>query len=199
MIGGKTLLRILSCCRNVPRLHSCRRYMFFRRVLPLGSSWLMLNTARAAGIRDAAVIHDRRIVDDGFVDISVVNHGRIHTHDSRVIREVTAAPLSTGKARSHKSEAVVHAAVVPDMSSPVAAVEEVMSGFPAPVRRRPKITRLGCRNPGARHPVIANIRIVIVSPISGRPHITIRGARRLFINNQRRRCDTDTDHQLCKG
>jgi hypothetical protein len=150
----------------------------------------MLNTASATCISNVVVVHDRRIVNDRFVHIGVVNHGSVHIDYGCVIREVSTAPFTAGKTDAHVTEAVVHAAVVADMETPVAVMEEIMPAFPAPVRRRPKVARLRSRHPGARHPVIAELAI---SPISRRPQIAVIRARWLHIDWHYRRGDADAD------
>ena len=192
IVGAEALLRILSRGLDVLRLNCGRRRVLFRRVLPLFRRRLMLDAARTTRICDPAVIHNGRIVNHRRVDVGVVNYGRVHAHDSRVIGEMTAPPFSAGKARSHKSKAVVHAAVVSDVKSPITAVKEVMPTFPTPVRRRPKKAWLRCWHPGARNPIVADL-CILISPIAGRPHVPIGRARRLNIDGQHRRCNADAD------
>jgi hypothetical protein len=135
------------------------------------------------------VVDDRRIVNDRLVDIRVVEPAA-HMHDRRVIEEVAAAPFSTGKAHTHIAESVVHAAVVANVCAPIAAMEEIMTAFPAPIRRRPKKARLRSGNPRARHPIVA---FIAVSPITRRPHISIFRAWWLHIDWQHRRRNVDAN------
>lgn len=138
----------------------------------------MANTARTARICDAAIIDDGRSMDNRLVHIGVVNDGRIHAHHSSVVREASAAPLAACKADAHVSKSVVDAAVVADVLSPIAIMEEIMSAFKAPVGRRPEIAGLGGGNPCAGYPVVA---VVAISPVARGPQITIFRAWWLLI------------------
>ena len=150
----------------------------------------MIDAARSTGVSYMIVVDDRCIVHDRLVDVGVVNNSRIHVDHGCVVCKAVAAPFTAGKADAHVAKAVVHAAVVANMRSPVAFEEPVMTAFKAPVGRRPKESRLRSRNPRAGNPVIA---IIAVSPIPRRPEPSFFRARRLFIDHQRRRCKTYTD------
>jgi len=58
-------------------------------------------------------------------------------HDGSVVGKDATAPLAAGKAEAAVAKAVVHAAVVADVPSPVALMEEVPAVIPTPIRRRP--------------------------------------------------------------
>jgi len=136
------------------------------------------------------VVHDSRVMNDRLIDIGVVNYGSVHVHDRGVVSKVTAAPFTADKADSHEPEAVVHAAVVANMQTPVAIMEKVVPTFPAPIRRRPKIARLRSRYPCAGDPIVA---ILTVGPVARRPQVSVIGAWRLHINRQHRRRNVDAD------
>jgi hypothetical protein len=157
---------------------------FFRR-------GLVPDAARTACIGNAAIVDDGGVMHDRRIHIGVVNDGRIHAHHSRVVSEVATAPFASRKADAHVAESIVDAAVVADVGSPVAVVEEIVPTFKAPVGRRPEETWLGSRHPGAGNPVIA---VLAVSPVAGGPEIAVLWAERLLVNGQHGRGDTDADN-----
>jgi hypothetical protein len=118
---------------------------------------LMVNAARTAAEADVAIVDDGRAIDDGRVDVGVVDHRGVHVHHRRVVSEDTAAPLAAREADAHVAEAVVHAAVVADVRSPIAFMEDVPSAFPAPIVGRPQQTGPGRGYPCAGNPVVVRI------------------------------------------
>jgi AmiR/NasT family two-component response regulator len=64
-------------------------------------------------------------------------------------------PIAALVAEADIAEAIVDAAVVADVSAPIAPVELVTVVSPAPVAWRPQSTLIRSFNPGAGHPVIA--------------------------------------------
>jgi hypothetical protein len=136
MIRAETLLRIMSCCLNVLLLRCRRRNVMLIDRCALFGSRLVLNASRSTRVRHVVVIDDGCIVHDRLIDVRVVESAA-HMHDRSVIEEVAAAPFTTGETYTHVTKAVIHAAIIADVRSPVAAMEEIMSTFPAPVRRRP--------------------------------------------------------------
>jgi len=160
-----------------------REASFFRRRLMPDSVW----SARKS---DTAIVDDGRIVHDRFIHIRVVNDRPVHAHDRGVISKVAATPFTAGEADAHVSETIVHAAIVANVRSPIACMEEVVSAFKSPVRRRPQETWFRSWHPGARNPVIT---IVAIGPVARSPQIPVFGARWLLIDRQHRRSDTDAD------
>src|SRR5580658_4950864 len=81
-------------------------------------------------------VHNRVLLDDGavFVDIRHMDDAKVR--HCTVISEHSTAPLAPDKAHAAEAEAVVYAAVEPDMRSPVAAVPAVHAAFKTPVARR---------------------------------------------------------------
>lgn len=148
--------------------------------LPFLRQRIVVDSARTTRIGHVVVVDDGRIVNNGRVDIGVVDHSPVHIHDRGVVGKTITTPFTAGEADAHVAEAIIHAAIVADMRSPVTFKEAVMTAFPAPVRGRPKETGLRSRHPGARHPVIA---VVAISPVSRGPEPSLFGARRLFIHH----------------
>ncbi len=143
-----------------------------------------------------AVIGNVVGVDDGVsfhyrpVNIGCVNKVFIHVHDRSVVGKLVTTPLSAGETDAPIAEAVVDAAVIADMASPVALVEAVAPTVPAPIIGCPQSTDEWHRDPGARDPVVSAIAI---GPIARRPHQVRLGARGLLINRQLRRRKTHID------
>jgi hypothetical protein len=150
----------------------------------------MLNATGASTIGNVVIVDDRVGVDDGSVDVDVGDDGLIHAHDRGVIGKLVSAPLAAGKADAHIAEAVIHAAVVADVGTPVALVKSVVAALPAPVGGRPQRTLIGSGHPGTGNPEVA---IVAPGPIAGGPQQVGLRAEWLFIDRQDRRRNTDTD------
>jgi len=117
-----------------------------------------------------------------------MNVGDIHVVDGTVVEEMSAFPASTLEAIAEVAEAVVNTAVEPDMRSPVAYVEKKRGAAPTPPARSPQEARLRCQYPRARHPIVA---VRAVSPVTGRPDVTLGGARWLFVHGKCRRANMD--------
>jgi hypothetical protein len=100
---------------------------------------------------DKASFHAVAVLE-GFVDIAAV-----HVHDRRCCSEAVAAPLAAGKAEAAVTEAVVDAAVIADVPSPVAFMEEETAAFPTPVAGSPEQARSGSGHPRAGNPIVAGL------------------------------------------
>jgi len=160
------------------------RYLMLRR--------LMLNSARTACVGNVIRIRDRVLLDDCPVDIGVVNDGRVHVDDGRVVRERSASPFATRESHSQVAAAVVHASVIAHLRAPISGVEPVMPSVPAPVRRSPQGSRIGCRHPRARNPVVVPIAR-IPGPVARSPHQVSLGAYRNFIYREHRWLNANVD------
>src|ERR1700733_2740548 len=140
-----------------------------------------------------AVIADPRVVcgvvgvvvdDCGVVDVVPLVH--IHTIDAAVVIEMSLVPIPSLVSKSYIAEAVIDAAVVADVWSPVAAIERVvtMPAVVAPIAGGPQRALIRCFHPRSRHPVVPVLRI---GPIARRPDVIVAGAIRLVVLGQRRR------------
>jgi len=100
-----------------------------------------------------------------------------------VVVEMAAAPVAALVAKSYIAKAVVYAAIVADVGTPVAAVKAVAVMVIAPIARGPKSALVGSLDPHAGHPVISAIT---PSPVAGRPEVVVAGSGRLVVFGQRR-------------
>jgi hypothetical protein len=97
---------------------------------------VVVNAARTAAIAYMAVPCDIASFHGSVVYVHRVK-AHSHVHDRGVIGKDSAAPLAAGKADAPVAEAVVHAAVVAHVRTPIARMEDVHAVLPAPVVRRP--------------------------------------------------------------
>jgi hypothetical protein len=67
----------------------------------------------------------------------VMNVTPVHVHDVGVVVEIAPAPLAACKADSAIAEAIINAAVIADVTAPVAFMEKIPATFKAPVAGRP--------------------------------------------------------------
>jgi len=146
--------------------------------LLLGSG-LVLNAVGPAVIRDVGRVDDRGLFDDGPVDVDVGYHGAVYVDNGGVVGKGAAIPCAAGKADSPVAAAVVHAAIIADVRSPVACMEAEMAAGIAPVAGGPERAGIRCRHPCAGNPVETEKTVV---PVAGRPDQVRRRARRLNIN-----------------
>src|ERR1039458_7633176 len=128
---------------------------------------------------DGGVVDDDRIRYRAVIDLNV---GDVHIVDGTVIVETISVPVPALIADSDVAESIVNAAVVADMSAPIAMVIAVPTADKSPISRCPQIAHLRRPRPRAGHPVVT---FRSIAPISGRPQIAIAGAVRLRIFRQR--------------
>ena len=153
------------------------------------------NAAGATVIRDATIVGDGVIRHNRPVTVGGVDSVLIDACDRGVVAEVVTLPLAAGVADAPVAVAVVHAAVVAHVAAPVTAMEPVVAAVPSPVGRRPQRAVIGRRNPGAGHPVVVAL-VLIVGPIAGHPHHVGFGADGLLIDGHFRRSESDRDDDL---
>jgi hypothetical protein len=139
-IGARAFL-VLYLQRRWPRVLFVRPGKFLGRRLGFSS----------AGPIEADMVHRRRV--DRLV-IGVGDDGRIHSGNSGIVKEHPVIPIAALVTRAGVSEAVVDAAVITDMRSPISGVPNVPRTLKAPVARSPQQTHSGWDHPGAGHPVI---------------------------------------------
>src|SRR5277367_4240743 len=111
----------------------------------------------------------------GAINESIVDDRAVHIEHRGVICETPAAPFSADEADAAVTESVIHAAVEPDVRSPVTAMPAVNAAGEAPVAGSPENAGARRRDPNAGNPVIAG---VTVRPITGSPKIAFGGAGR---------------------
>ncbi len=98
-----------------------------------------------------------------------------------VVVECATNPVTADEAGADVTEAVIHAAIKPDMGTPIACMPGVDTTTPAPVTRGPQNSNLRRPYPYAGNPVIA---LRTPSPVARRPEIAVLWARGLNINRQ---------------
>jgi hypothetical protein len=81
----------------------------------------------------------------------------VHMHNVGVVTEVVATPLAARKADAAVTETVVDAAVIADVRSPIAFMEEKASAFPSPVAGSPEQAGSGSGHPSAGNPIVAGL------------------------------------------
>ena len=122
------------------------------------------------------------------IDIGVTNDRPINVSNRSVIVEGPAFPAATIVSNTAVAEAVVHAAIEPDVGSPIAAMPDVKPSGVTPITRRPEKANFRRVSPVSRHPVVS---IVAIGPITWDPYVTVGRARGLIIHRQRRWRDVD--------
>jgi len=147
--------------------------LFFAGWTPFNAAVSTVVTHMVIGV----VVDDRRV-------IRVVNIGDVYVVRLTVIEEVIVIPSSTFVASTVIAVTVVNPTVEADFGAPVAFVKQVPIAAPTPIRGSPEVADFRCFHPGSRNPVIV---VFAVSPIAGRPQVSIAGAERLLVNRQRRR------------
>ncbi len=114
-------------------------------------------------------------VDDGAI---VVVAAATYVGDGAVVVEVIAVPVAAEEADADVAEAVVDAAVVADVGSPVAGEEAVPVIDVAPVGRGPESAIVGRRAPCAGNPVVAT---GAPCPVAGGPDVVGVGSGWLVV------------------
>jgi hypothetical protein len=166
--GGPRMLDLGCHGRRVllPNRHDLRR--------PRSS----LDAAPAAVV--AHIVHDGGVVDD-FVVVDVVDNRRIHVVDGPVVGEVVVVPVAALIPEANVAEAVVDAAVVADVATPISTVKTVPAAIIAPIRRCPQSALVRCIDPRAGDPIVALGSVV---PIARGPDIVVTRRRRLLVLRQ---------------
>ena len=120
---------------------------------------------------------------DGTV-VDVMLDRNIHVVDRAVVVEVAATPVTALIAEADVAKAVIDAAVVANVLTPVAAIETVVVMPVAPVAGRPQSALVGSLHPNSGHPVVVSL---IPCPVARRPEIVVSGNLWLIVVRQRRR------------
>lgn len=153
-----------------------------RRAVPFLSSrqffrpWMHIDAAVSP-----VVTH---MVNRGFSHSGVVNvvyDFDVHPIDRRVVVETPVVPPAAFIAMSEVSETVVDPAVETHFGTPVPREEDESVVFPAPIARRPQESDFRSQYPRARYPVVVAV-VIVVSPVSRRPDISVTGANGLFVD-----------------
>ena len=175
MIDGSKLLVVL--CSRLLVLY-LRRHG--RNALPPHSDTFRCHrTASDAAWAVVAGTIDVGVVDGAVIDANV---GDVYVVDGTVVVEPISAPVTTLVARADIPVAVVNTAVVANVLAPGSVVVAIQTCHESPISGGPQEADLRWPSPSARNPVVA---LRSVAPVSGRPQITIPGARWLRILRQR--------------
>ena len=128
-----------------------RRVLFVERSGKFGGSRSGLY---AAGTVVAHAVHNRGVVDVGVV-VHIANHGRVHVVGGAVVSEVVSVPVAALVSVAGVAMAVIDAAVVADVASPVAAMPAVTSAVEVPEPGCPERAFIRRRDPHPGNPVIS--------------------------------------------
>jgi len=152
------------------------RSLFLRR----GTS---VNPAVAAVVADVV---DLALVHPGVVN--VVDRVDVHVIHSGVVVKMPVVPASALVATTEITVAIVDPAVETYVRSPVTWIEKKPAAAPTPIVRGPEVADLRSQHPCSRYPVIAAIS---PSPVPRSPDIAVAGAKRLVVDGQCRRRDSN--------
>jgi hypothetical protein len=136
------------------------------------------STAPAVVTRAIAVVVLHRIVVD------IVNDRGIYVGYGTVVINPIVVPVSAVIAAARVSKSVVDAAIVANMTTPIATVPTINAVVVTPPWGRPKRAYPGSQHPRAGHPVIAVARI---APVAGCPKVIVARRWRLAVIRKRRR------------
>ena len=126
--------------------------------------------------------------------IHVAHNRHIHIIVGAVVVEVSAAPVAALVADAHIAKAVIHAAIVADVRTPIPAVKPIVVIVIAPVAGGPQRALVGSLHPTAGNPVITALA---PGPVAGSPKIIVAGSLRLVVVGQGRRRLIGVFHWLC--
>jgi hypothetical protein len=112
--------------------------MLFAAVCPLLGSGFMPDSARAAAVSYVPGIGYDVLSHNGAVDVGGVDDRYVYARNRRVVCERAASPLAAGKADSAEAEAVVDAAVVAYVITPISIMETIVTAVESPVGRGPE-------------------------------------------------------------
>jgi len=174
MILARELTTILH---RVVRIRALRRQgceMPFVLGCHLGLCRPIVQSAISAVVADVRVVVDIRYA----VVVNVAHYGHVHTRHRAVVVEVSPAPVAAFVAIAAVAISIIHAAVEPDVRTPVAVMPVIAAGVPTPVAWRPQRAHIRRQNPRARYPVIAGRGI---RPVAGRPLVVIAWALGLLV------------------
>jgi len=133
-IGGCKLVAVKACRMVVIELFTRRLYVILphRRLLLR----IRLGAYTRAAIKADTIIH-HGIVDDGPVDIRIVNDRGVDIHYGRIVPEVPAMPFPPDKPRSPIAVTIIDTAIKSDMRSPIPSMPAVDAAGITPITRCP--------------------------------------------------------------
>jgi hypothetical protein len=106
---------------------------------------------------------------------------------------MAATPIAALVAETDVAKAIIDAAIVADVRTPVATVKTVAVMMVAPIAGGPESALVGSLDPPAGHPVVAALT---PCPVAGGPKVAVTGSRGLIIVGQGRRRLVRVSHRL---
>jgi len=150
-----------------------------------------IDSATSAVKADPAAASVRHLVV-----VNIMNGGGINICHGAVIGKPALIPICAVVATPRVSIAVIDAAVVTNMRTPVTRVPVVVSVVVAPPGRRPERSYIRGKHPHPGDPIIAVARII---PVTGRPNIVVAGGGRLAVIGKGRRRFRSFDRLFIRG
>lgn len=108
---------------------------------------IVADAAGAAAVGNMPVVHDGIVLDHCPVDVGVVDIDIVHVDNGGVVDKVMSTPDAANKTNPHVTEAVVHAAVIANVGTPITGMEDIYATGKAPVRRCPQCACIRRRYP----------------------------------------------------
>jgi hypothetical protein len=124
------------------------------------------------------------------VNVGVVDDGRIHAPNRRVVPKDVPLPPAAVESGSIIAVAIVDTSIESNVGTPITVMPMIETVPKAPVTRGPKVSRSGHLNPGARDP---KITVVSVGPVARAPKISVLRTRGLLVGDEGRRGNGNRD------
>ncbi len=154
----------------------CARLMRYGQLLRSGPR---INSATPAVVTDPVMPPMRhRMV------VNIVDSRGIHVRHRAIIVKPAVIPIGAIIAAARVSIAVIDAAIVADVRTPIAGMPEISTVIVAPPWRRPERTYPRRQHPRAGNPVIARVGVI---PVTRCPNVIVAGGWRLRVIGKRRR------------
>jgi hypothetical protein len=106
---------------------------------------------------------------------------------------MAAAPVAALVADTDVAKAVIDAAIIADVRTPIATIKAVAIMPEAPIAGGPECALIRSLDPPAGHPVIT---VLTPCPVAGGPEVAVAGSRWLIIIGQGRRGLRSVGHRL---
>ncbi len=152
----RLLMGHLLCCRlNMLFVHG-RTFL-----------WGRLSSRSALAVKAVMVVYSG-VVNNGLVDISIMNYCCIYINYCSIVTETVTNPVAASEAYAAVTITVINSAIKAYMRTPVTGVKAIITPGKSPVSGCPKQPWVWRSRPIAGHPIVAAI-VVIVGPITGYP------------------------------
>jgi hypothetical protein len=175
-VNGRALVPAFSSVLLMCYLPSSRWNVSFSHGRSLLRSWPSANSTGTIETDPTVSYHMVSAIDIG------VTHDRpVNISNRSVIVEGTAFPAASIVSDTAVAEAVIYAAIKPNIRSPITGMPSVKSSGVSPITGRPEKANFGRVSPVSRHPVVS---IVAIGPITRYPYFAVGRARGLIIYRQ---------------